>query len=186
LRHVLVGPVIVAVRPTTHARPDQTNDQDDECAVEQGFQVIVHRPDALTPLLPLPTHGFTIPRIEANVVEVEVEFQAARAHTPLGQLRTAHTYHLLQAQILVIVIWGLLGWSEYRVTCIAFLCQLIVWTGHEPRQETPCAERGAADQTGHDYLVNTMISLHWIDYILIALALLAAIYALRQFKDIER
>jgi len=52
LRHVLVGPVIAAVRPTTHARPDQSDDQDDECAVEQVFQVIIHRPDALTPLLP--------------------------------------------------------------------------------------------------------------------------------------
>jgi hypothetical protein len=37
-RHLLtnlVGPVIIAVfHPTTHARPDQNNNQDDECAVE--------------------------------------------------------------------------------------------------------------------------------------------------------
>jgi hypothetical protein len=48
-----VGPVIIAVvRPATHARPEQNDDQDDECAVEQVFPVIVHRPDALMPLLP--------------------------------------------------------------------------------------------------------------------------------------
>ena len=45
LEQVLVGSVIIAVvRPATHARPDQTNDQDGECAVEQVFQVMVHRP----------------------------------------------------------------------------------------------------------------------------------------------
>jgi hypothetical protein len=39
------------MRPVTHARPEQNNDQNDECAVEQVFPVIVH-PDGLTPLLP--------------------------------------------------------------------------------------------------------------------------------------
>jgi hypothetical protein len=42
-----------------------------------------------------------------------------------------------------------------------------------------------ADRTGRDYLVNTMIGLSWVDYVLIAAALLAALYALRLFKNIE-
>jgi hypothetical protein len=34
-------------------------------------------------------------------------------------------------------------------------------------------------------LVNAMIGLSWVDYILIAAAFLAALYALRLFKNIE-
>jgi hypothetical protein len=49
----------------------------------------------------LPTHCFPIPWIEANVVEEEVEFQAARQITHLGQCKT----DLIQAPILVIFIW---------------------------------------------------------------------------------
>jgi hypothetical protein len=47
-------------------------------------------------------------------------------------------------------------------------------------QETP---RG----TGRDYPINAMSGgATWIDYILTAAALAAAVYALRLYKDIER
>jgi len=48
------------------------------------------------------TYCFTIPRIEANVVEKEVEFQATRAAHAFGQSKT----DLSQAQLLVIFIWA--------------------------------------------------------------------------------
>jgi hypothetical protein len=54
-------------------------------------------------------------------------------------------------------------------------------------QQTPRAQRAAADRAGRDYLVNPISGgLWWVDYILIAAALLGVFYALWLFKDRER
>jgi hypothetical protein len=47
------------------------------------------------------------------------------------------------------------------------------------------ARSGPDRSNGRNYPVNAMNGLSWIDYALIAAALLAALYALRLFKNIE-